>query len=176
MDIRNALSLGAPAGILATLVMDGMNWLLSSWGLISHSHPSSIGRIFYNWSQGRFINRSFFELQPSAHEFWYGLAGHYAIGAALAVLYVLLSHALSGTLKAKAWPLAYGVLTSVFAWFLMFPSVGLGLFGLDAPPQVHLFRTSLVNHLSYGLGLAIAFNALASFAPVRRRTLDWGKA
>lgn len=39
---------------------------------------------------------------------------------------------------------------------MMFPSVGAGAFGLKAPPQVPLFRTSLVNRAFYGLGLAIS--------------------
>jgi hypothetical protein len=55
--------------------------------------------------------------------------------------------------KAILVALSYGFATSVFPWFLVFPALGFGLLGLTGPPELKLFRSSLLNHLSYGFGL-----------------------
>jgi hypothetical protein len=42
--------------------------------------------------------------------------------------------------------LAFGVATNLLPWLLMFPSMGFGWFGRDAPAELLLIRTSFVNH------------------------------
>jgi len=49
----------------------------------------------------------------------------------------------------------YGLVTTVFPWFLMFPSEGMGWMGKDAPGNAHLAWASLFNHAFYGIGLAL---------------------
>ena len=46
----------------------------------------------------------------------------------------------------------FGTATTVFPWFLMFPSQGMGR---GAPGDAHLARISLFNHIIFGLGLAL---------------------
>ena len=41
----------------------------------------------------------------------------------------------------------------IIPWFLVFPALGFGLFGLKGPPELKLFTTSFLNHLAYGFGL-----------------------
>jgi integral membrane sensor domain MASE1 len=81
------------------------------------------------------------------------LAGHYAIGIALALVYVIGAGWLGIPPDSFLAALGYGFATSVFPWFLVMPSLGFGVFGLNGPPELKLFRSSLLNHLSYGLGL-----------------------
>ena len=81
------------------------------------------------------------------------LIGHYAIGAVLAVVYVLGASWLGLSPGSLPVAIIYGLATCVFPWFLMFPALGFGLLGLKAPPKLRLLSTSVVNHLFYGIGL-----------------------
>ena len=59
-----------------------------------------------------------------------------------------------------AFAIVYGVLTSVFAWFILFPSYGFGVFGKRGPPHMKPLKTSLYGHFNFGLGLGLFFNLL----------------
>jgi hypothetical protein len=62
-----------------------------------------------------------------------------------------ITHILTSALIA----IAYGLLTTVFPWFLMFPSEGMGWMRRDAPGNALLARASLFNHAFFGFGLAV---------------------
>jgi hypothetical protein len=62
--------------------------------------------------------------------------------------------------------LAFGISTSVFAWFVLFPGMGYGAFGTRAPTRLRLMRTSLVNHAIFGLGVGAFW--LSAFAVYHR--------
>ncbi len=81
------------------------------------------------------------------------LVGHYAIGIALAVLYVVGAGWLGVSPGVFHVALGYGLATCVFPWFLVLPALGFGLFGLKGPRELRLFTSSLMNHLFYGFGL-----------------------
>jgi hypothetical protein len=68
-----------------------------------------------------------------------------------AVIALRLAHATPTALSA----IFYGRATTVFPWFLMFPSQGMGWLGRDAPGDAHLARVSLFNHIIFGLGIAL---------------------
>ena len=63
---------------------------------------------------------------------------------------LVVAHATPTALSA----ILYGTATTVFPWFLMFPSHGMGWLGRDAPGDAHLARVSLFNHIIFGLGIA----------------------
>jgi hypothetical protein len=84
-----------------------------------------------------------------------GLAAHYLIGIALTLVYLgllVVAHARPPTALSA---ILYGTATTVFPWFLMFPSQGMGWLGRDAPGDAHLARVSLFNHIIFGLGMAL---------------------
>ena len=64
---------------------------------------------------------------------------------------LVVAHATPTALSA----ILYGAGTTVLPWFLMFPSQGMGWLGWDAPGDAHLARTSLFNHIIFGLGIAL---------------------
>ena len=83
-----------------------------------------------------------------------GLAAHYSIGIVLVLVYLgllVVAHATPTALNA----ILYGAATTVFPWFLMFPSQGMGWLGWNAPGDAHLARASLFNHIIFGLGIAL---------------------
>ena len=83
-----------------------------------------------------------------------GLVVHYPTGIVLTFVYLGL------LITAQARPtalnaIAYGVATTVFPWFVMFPSQGMGWVGWDAPANAHLVRASLFNHIIFGLCIVL---------------------
>jgi hypothetical protein len=76
------------------------------------------------------------------------------IGIVLTLVYLgllVVAHATPTALSA----ILYGTATTIFPWFLMFPSQGMGWLGRDAPGDAHLTRVSLFNHIIFGLGIAL---------------------
>ena len=83
-----------------------------------------------------------------------GLAAHYSIGIVLTLVYLdllVVAHATPTVLSA----ILFGTATTVFPWFLMFPSQGTGWLGRDAPGDAHLARISQFNHIVFGLGIVL---------------------
>jgi hypothetical protein len=151
---------GVVAGAIATLVMDVLNLAAVRVGLALPVRHRTIGRVTGGWLAGRFANDGPEALPAFRGDLAWGVAAHYLIGGALGVVYVAACAAWLGGPGSLAWALGYGAATTVFAWFLMFPSLGLGVFGLASPHGVRLPVSSLVNHLLYGLGLAGALALL----------------
>jgi MFS family permease len=149
---KRRVGFGIAIGVLATLIMDQMNELVSGWKWIAHTDRRFLGRVAYQWAHGRFVHDSPKQLPTVPQEAIYGILYHYGIGIILALTFLFLSQRLWKRIEWRVAPI-YGVLTTVFAWFWLFPSVGLGVAGHRAH-GVNLALTSFVNHVFYGLGLA----------------------
>jgi hypothetical protein len=154
-------------GLLSTLTMDITSTLVRMTGLTSGVHPSLVGRWFASIPRGKLMHHTIAETPAVAGEMPIALVGHYLIGITLAVTFgVLLSLTgiRAGRLSGLALAVAFGVTTNLLPWLVMFPSMGFGLFGREGPPDLMLFRTSSVNHLLFGVGLAWSTYALRLFA------------
>jgi hypothetical protein len=107
------------------------------------------------WARGRFRYGHPSEVEQVANEMLYGYVTHYTIGVGLAVPYVLGWDLLVGGPASPVWAIAYGVVTTVAAYFFVLPSMGLGVFGRRSPEGIRLVLSSLANHLFYGMGIAV---------------------
>ena len=74
----------------------------------------------------------------------------------LAVPFVIGWDLMVGGPASPAWALAYGVTTTIASWFFVYPSLGLGVFGLRSPEGIKSTLSSLANHLFFGIGIAVA--------------------
>jgi hypothetical protein len=113
-----------------------------------------IGRWIGYLLRGKFRHTDILQTPPLRGELVLGLAAHYLIGIVLTLVYLgllVVAHARPTALSA----ILYGTATTVFPWFLMFPSQGMGWLGRDAPGDAHLARVSLFNHIIFGLGIAL---------------------
>ncbi|RYZ68074.1 MAG: DUF2938 family protein [Proteobacteria bacterium] len=152
------------AGVFATFVMDLGATLGAKAGLLVKPNPALLTRWLVRTVTTRKLTapQPIFAEKPIQNEAQIGVAIHYAIGVLLAAVYFALL--LKTGYEGGFWSaVAYGLSTNVFPWLMMFPSMGLGFFGSKAPPQAKLFRTSLVNHIDYGLGLFLASVVLRHF-------------
>jgi hypothetical protein len=151
---------GAIAGLVGTLVMDSLNFLVARTRLVSRVDVATIGRMAAGWARGRFRYAHPNEMQQVRNEALIGLVTHYAIGVFLWVPFVAGSSYLIGSSPSPLWALVYGTATTMASWFYVYPSMGLGVFGLRSPEGMKATLSSLANHLFYGLGLAIGIAVL----------------
>ena len=142
------------AGVLGTLMMDSGNQLFARSGMISKIDVGMIGRMAAGWTRGRFRYGHPSEMEQVENEVLYGYATHYAIGVAFAVPFVFGWKLVVGGPPSPVWAIVYGVATTGASWFLVYPSMGLGAFGLQSPEGFKNTLSSLANHLFYGMGIA----------------------
>jgi len=146
---------GIVAGLLGTLVMDSLNHLFARLGILLKIDVRMIGRMFAGWADGRFRYIHPSEMQQVPNEKLYGYITHYAIGVGLAIPFVLGWAIFVGGPLSPVWALIYGVATTVASVFLVYPSMGLGLFGWRSPEGFRAPLSSLANHFFFGLGMAV---------------------
>jgi len=145
------------AGTFATFLMDVWSVAAGKTGLVSKPSSALLGRWVSLFSKGTFRHEDIRTAPPCQHEQGIGIVTHYAIGGTLGVVYVLLAGLVLLSPKNFVLGAIYGLLTSVFAWFVMFPSFGFGVCGTRGPANAKLLRTSTINHVVFGLGIATFF-------------------
>jgi hypothetical protein len=148
------VAMGVVAGLLGTLAMDALNLLFARAGIISRIDVRMIGRMAVGWARGRFRYSDPSQIVAAAQEGLLGILTHYLIGVGLAVPYVLGWHIVVGGPASPTWAVVYGIATTAASWFLVYPSMGLGVLGMRSPDALKAPLSSLANHLFYGLGLA----------------------
>ena len=105
--------------------------------------------------RGRFTHEDITKAAPIAHEASIGVVAHYAIGLVLGAGYGLLLRVPQPRQSSLPRAAVYGIATTVFRWFWMFPARGQGVMGLrDGDLRVPAF--ALCTHVAYGLGLGVA--------------------
>ena len=150
--------LGAIVGVLATVTMDVVAIVALRLGIAGRgprrTGPDLIGRWIGYLLRGKFRHTDIRQTPPLPGELVLGLVAHYSIGTVLTLVYLgllITAHARPTALNA----IVFGVATTVFPWFIMFPSQGMGWLGRDAPDNAHLVRVSLFNHIIFGLSIAL---------------------
>ncbi len=155
MNTRQIIGHGIWVGILATAVMDLLNRWVGNTGFIRVTDHKFLGRVSWEWLNGNFTNVSVFKLAPVQGETWLGVATHYLIGILVVIAFLWVTYAVTRRVVWKWWPVLFGLSTCVLPWFIFFPSIGLGFFGSQAPPQALVIRGSIFNHLFLGIGIML---------------------
>jgi hypothetical protein len=95
-------------------------------------------------------------MEPAPSEIVYGYFTHYAIGVGFAIPFILGWDLLVGGPVSPILTFVYGVTTTVASLFIVYPSMGFGIFGLRSPEGVKSSLSSLANHAFFGVGMAVA--------------------
>lgn len=169
-DVEAPSVLGAAmAGVLATYAMDVAGRRIVTPAL-GKGPSGGLGRWIGHMLQGRFTHEDITKAAPVAHEAAIGMAAHYAIGLILGAGYGLLLRLPRPRPSSLPRAAAYGVATTVFPWFWMFPARGQGVMGLrDGDLRVPAF--ALCTHVAYGVGLGVALQFPDSKLAERGRSL-----
>jgi Protein of unknown function (DUF2938) len=162
-DEAPSLRSAAVAGVLATYAMDVAGRRIVAPAL-GKGPSGGLGRWIGYMLQGQFTHEDITKAEPIPHEASIGMAAHYAIGLVLGAGYALLLRVPQSRRNSLSRATAYGVATTVFPWFWMFPARGQGVMGLrDGDLRVPAF--ALGTHVAYGLGLGVALQAASRLAP-----------
>ena len=153
--IVNALLPGIVAGVIGTLIMDLFNFLFARFGIIIKIDNRMIGRMSAGWLRGRFVYKNPTEMKQVTYEKILGFISHYWIGISLSIPYVLGWFLFFNETASAIWAIPYGILTTVASWFFVYPSMGLGVFGLKSHDGIKATLSSLSNHIFYGIGIAV---------------------
>jgi DUF2938 family protein len=142
-------------GIGATLVIDLWNLFLKRAFHIPSLDYCLLGRWVRHLPGGTFRHASIAAAAPKPFECPVGWMAHYTIGVLLAVGLVLLT---SGKWLAEPTllpALLYGIATVVFPFFILQPSLGLGIAGSRTAHPAQARLKSLMTHVVFGVGLYV---------------------
>ena len=156
MSIEASDIVGAIAiGVGATLVMDLWNLFLErTFGILSLDY-CLLGRWLRHMPGGTLRHASIATAPRKPLECTFGWIAHYSIGVVFALVFVALA---SGDWLARPTllpALLYGVGTVVFPFFILQPSLGLGIAASRAPRPSRARLKSLVTHTVFGVGLYV---------------------
>jgi Protein of unknown function (DUF2938) len=154
MSIEPSDIVGAVAvGMGATLVMDLWNLFLKRAFSVPSLNYCLLGRWVSHMPGGTLRHASIAAAPAKAHECTVGWMAHYSIGVVFALVLVV---ATSGDWLARPTllpALLYGIATVVFPFFLMQPSIGLGIAASRTPNPAQARLKSLATHTVFGCGL-----------------------
>lgn len=143
-------------GIGATLVMDLWNlFLRSAFGIPSLDY-CILGRWVRHLPGGTLRHPSIVAAAEKPHECTVGWVAHYTIGVVLALTFVVLT---SGDWLARPTvvpALLFGIATVVFPFFILQPSLGLGIASSRTANPTQARLKSLVTHSVFGVGLYLS--------------------
>jgi hypothetical protein len=156
VDIEANYILGAIAiGIGATLVMDLWNLFLKRTFSIPSLNYCLLGRWLRHMSRGTFRHASIAAAPRKPFECKVGWIAHYTIGVVFALVFVVLT---SGDWLGRPTllpALLYGIGTVVFPFFIMQPSLGLGIAASRTPKPMQARLKSFMTHAVFGGGLYV---------------------
>ncbi len=154
IEVHHIVS-GIAVGLGATLLMDLWNlFLKGAFGLPSLNY-CLLGRWLLHLPDGTLRHTSIATAQHKPFECGAGWIGHYSIGVVLALVFVTLT---SGEWLAQPTllpALLYGIATVIFPFFIMQPSLGLGIASSRTPNPTQARLKSLVTHTVFGVGLYV---------------------
>lgn len=150
----STLIVGAIAtGIGATLVMDLWNALLARVFGVASLNFCLLGRWLRHIPAGTFRHASIARAPGKSFECAVGWIAHYSIGVAFALAFVALVSDDWAARPTLLPALLFGVVTVVFPFFLLQPSLGLGVASSRAPRPMQARLKSLATHAVFGVGL-----------------------
>lgn len=142
-------------GIGATLVMDLWNLFLKRTFNIPSLNYCLLGRWLRHMPEGTIRHASISAAAAKSNECTVGWIAHYSIGVVFALVFVGFT---SGDWLRRPTllpALLYGIATVVFPFFILQPSLGLGIAASRTPSPTHARLKSLATHTVFGVGLYV---------------------
>lgn len=143
-------------GIGATLMMDAWNLFLARAFGVKSLNYCLLGRWVSHIPSGKFRHSSIANAEQRPNECVIGWITHYSIGLALALSFV--------TIVSRNWlmsptllpALLFGVITVVFPFFVLQPSLGFGVASSKTPNPAKARLKSFGTHTVFGIGLYLS--------------------
>ena len=157
MSVNANQIVGAIAiGIGATLFMDLWNLFLKRAFNIPSLNYCLLGRWIRHMTTGTFRHQSITAAPQRSFECQTGWLAHYTIGVVFAFAFLVLM-SVDWLARPTFLPaLFYGIATVVFPFFIMQPSLGLGVAASRTPKPMQARLKSLLTHTVFGVGLYVS--------------------
>lgn len=162
MRVRHTRSIrvpaGVPAGVLATITMDGAMVAASRLGGSAFTSdrlgPDVVGRWAADLVRGRWRHGDIRSEPARRGELALGILTHYGTGIILTQAFLLLPRQGDGR---PSFPggTAFGIATAALPLLVLFPSLGYGWFGLRSGEAARLDRIMLLGHTAFGVGIGL---------------------
>jgi hypothetical protein len=154
MSIEASDILGAVAiGIGATLIMDLWNLFLKRTFGIPSLNYCLLGRWVRHMPAGTLTHANITAAPQKPFECTVGWIAHYTIGVVFALVFVVFASSAWLARPTVLPALLYGAATVVFPFFIMQPSLGLGIAASRTPNPTQARLKSLATHIVFGVGL-----------------------
>jgi hypothetical protein len=154
-------------GAGATAVMDLWNLLVKLALGIPSLDPCLLGRWISHMRHGTVRHVSIGAAASQPLECVLGRIAHYTIGVGLGVVFVELGPSEWLARPTLLPSLVFGIVTVVFPFFIMQPSLGLGVASAKTRSPAQARLKSLMSHTAFGVGLYVC--AVAIGAALRTR-------
>ena len=142
-------------GIGASLLMDLWNLFLKRAFGITSLNYCLLGRWISHMPAGTLRHASIAAAERKPYECTVGWIAHYTIGVMLALGFLVVAPR-DWLIRPTLVPaLLYGIGTVVFPYFVMQPSLGLGVAASNTPRPAAARLKSLATHSVFGLGMYI---------------------
>lgn len=166
MSIEAGLVFRAIAiGIGATVIMDLWNVFLRRVFGIPSLDYCLLGRWIRHMPGGTFRHASIAAASRKPFECPVGWLSHYSIGVVFALGFVALASGVWLARPTLLVALLYGMATVVFPFFIMQPSLGLGIAASKTPKPGRARLKSLATHTVFGVGLYLCGLGVLAVAP-----------
>jgi hypothetical protein len=142
-------------GIGATLAMDLWNLFLKRAFRIPSLNHCLLGRWVRHMPGGTLRHASIAAAPQKPLECTVGWIAHYTIGIVFALVFVVLASRDWLARPTLLPALLYGIATVVFPFFILQPSLGLGIASSRTPNPTQARLKSLVTHIVFGVGLYV---------------------
>ena len=140
-------------GIGATMVMDLWALFLRHVLGISSLNYCLVGRWLRHMPDGKFMHKSIAASPQRSFECTVGWISHYMIGAAFALVFVVLVSSNWLDRPSLMPSLVFGIGTVLVPFLIMQPSFGLGVAASKMPNPTQARLRSLITHAIFGVGL-----------------------
>jgi len=153
-------------GIGATLAMDLWNLFLKRTFNIPSLNYCLLGRWLRHMPGGTFRHASIAAASPKPFECPVGWIAHYSIGIVFALVFVGIMSTDWLARPTLRPALLFGIVTVAFPFFIMQPSLGLGIASSKASNPTQARLKSLATHTVFGVGLYVCGLAVSHVLPV----------
>lgn len=153
-------------GIGATLVMDIWNLFLKQTFGIASLDYCLLGRWLRHIPGGTLRHASISAATRKPFECTVGWIAHYTIGVVFALAFVAVASSAWLARPTVLPALLYGIATVVFPFFILQPSLGLGIAASRAPSPSRARLKSLATHSVFGVGLYVCAVGVSYVLPL----------
>ncbi len=145
-------------GFIGSVLMDITESKMAKLGISSGVTGKYIGRWVYGLFNGVFKHQNIAETAPANNEERIAKIFHFVVGGGVVALcYPLLLEIIGFSSSSNHLMLAtlFGLITSVLPWFVLMPSFGWGIFGVNAPRGSRPIVSPILSHIPYGFGIGL---------------------